>query len=332
MLVSKVAVPLVKHLLFYPQIGNVTSRLDFQYERVQQNLIRHVYTLAGIPRFTKNIQGQYEAANYIKKEWESMGLHVEEQLFRGPVGDPNVYKNLIVSFGPKNAPVVVLGAHYDSESKSQTPGADDNASGVAGILEVSRLLKEQNPKLTKRIDVVAYANEERPHCGLDCSDYADGANYEEYMGSYIHAESLKKANTPVVGAVILEMIGYYSNEENSQNYPFKGLKFFYPTKGDFIGVIGNLISFDLIQKVKTGLKQNSQVKVRSLSIPESVIRDVNRSDHHSYWKHGYQGLMISDTANFRTPHYHQKTDTPDTLDYDKMTEIVKGVYGTIISL
>lgn len=332
MLVSKVAVPFAKHLLFYPQIGNVTSSLDFQYEKVKENLIRHVCKLASIPRFTQNIQGQYEAADYIKKEWESMGLQVREQFFRGPEGDPNIYKNLIVSFGPRNAPVVVLGAHYDSETKSQTPGADDNASGVAGILEISRLLKEQNPKLTKRIDVVAYTNEERPHCALR---YEDHLKYIPYMGSYIHAKSLRDAGDNVVGAIVLEMIGYYSNKENSQHYPRKYekiLKLFYPTIGNFIGVMGNLKSFDLVQKVKTGLKQNSKIKVRSISIPEAVLPDISRSDHSCYWLNGFDGLMINNTSEYRTPHYHQKTDTPETLNYDKMTEVVKGVFGTIISL
>lgn len=329
MIISKVALPLAKHLLFYPQIKNGTDGMKFDYNRVGENLERHVRTLAAIPRFTQNIEGLNQAAAYIKKEWESMGLNVEEQLYKGPPGDPNVYKNLIVSFGPKNAPRIILGAHYDSETFSQTPGADDNASGVAGILEISRLLKEQNPRLTKRIDVVAYANEERPHCALR---YEDHLKYMPYMGSYIHAKSLKDSNVPVIGAVILEMIGYYSNEENSQNYPFSVLKLFYPTKGNFIGVIGNLSSFDLIQKVKTGLKQNSEIKVRSISIPEAIIPDINRSDQHCYWLNGFSGLMINNTSEFRTPHYHRKTDTPDTLDYDKMTEVVKGVYGTIISL
>lgn len=329
MQVARIALQIGKHLVCPPYMKNGAAKVGFENELIKSNLLKHVEKLASIPRFTQNLEGLYQAADYIKAEWESMGLEVKEQKYFGPPGDPNEYKNLIVSFGPRNAPVIVLGAHYDSDTKSQTPGADDNASGIAGILEVSRLLAKEDPKLTKRIDVVAYSTEEWPHCSLK---YEDHSKYIPYMGSYIHAKSLKDKGTNVIGAIILEMIGYYSNKNNSQNYPLSMLKLFYPTKADFIGVIGNLSSFDLIQKVKFGLKQNSEIKVRSISIPEGLLPDISRSDHSSYWLNGFSGLMINNTSEYRSPHYHKKTDTPDTLDYDKMTEVVKGVYCTLLSL
>ncbi|MBI2995102.1 MAG: M28 family peptidase [Candidatus Melainabacteria bacterium] len=296
---------------------------------MKENLFNHVSYLSSLQRHVNNINGLNQAGDYIRSQWNNMGLKVTEQKFEGPSGDSNEYKNLIVSFGPQNAPRIILGAHYDSEAESLTPGADDNASGIAGIIEISRLLKEKNPRLTKRIDVVAYTTEERPHCALDNGELV---KHVPYMGSYVHAKSLKKENVPVVGAIILEMIGYFSDLENSQEYPSKLLKLFYPVTGDFIGVVGNLNSFDFIQKVKSSLKKHSSIDVRSISIPRIIIPDISRSDHDSYYAHGYKALMVTDTADFRNPNYHKSTDTPDTLSYEKMAEIVKGVYGTLISL
>lgn len=329
MQIGNIVVQLAKQLISPPQMKVRSDILDLQDETIKANLRKHVEKLASIPRFTQNIVGLYEAAAYIKSEWEDMGLDVEEQWYFGPPGDPNKYKNLIVSFGPKDAPRIILGAHYDSETISQTPGADDNASGVAAILEISRLLKELNPRLKNRIDIVAYSNEERPHCALDCDDHE---KYMSYMGSYVHAQSLKDRNIPVIGALVFEMIGYYSNRINSQSYPYNALKLFYPTKGDFIGVIGNLESFDLIQKVKAGIKQNSHIKVRSISVPKEILPDTSRSDHDCYNLFGYKTLMIGNTANFRNKNYHKKTDTPDTLDYEKTKEVAKGVFCTLIRL
>lgn len=329
MFMSRVAMPLIRQWLFYPQIKNYTGNLGFQYGIVKENLEGHVRILSGIPRFTQNIEGLYKAANYIKNEWEEMDYEVQEQFYPGPEGDPNEYKNVMVSYGPKDAPRIVIGAHYDSESSSQTPGADDNASGIAGILEISRLLKYYNPKLKRRIDIVAYSNEEKPHCGLNHKDYK---KYIPYMGSYVHAKSLRDADVSVLGVIILEMIGYYSSKRNSQRYPIKALKLLYPSKGNFIGVISDLHTFDLIQKVKTGLQQNSSINVRVLSVPKSILSDIMRSDHLPYRLLGYDALMLSDTANYRNKRYHTKDDTPDTLDYEKMTEVVKGVYGTILGL
>ncbi len=329
MQVGKLLIQVAKQLISPPQMKLRTQILDSQTEIIKTNLRKHVEELVKIPRFTQNIAGLYEAAAYIKNEWEAMKVTVKEQKYFGPPGDPNEYKNLIVSFGPEDAPRIVLGAHYDSETISQTPGADDNASGIAGILEVSRLLKELNPKLKNRIDIVAYTNEERPHCALNPKDHE---KYIAYMGSYVHAQSLKDANVPVIGAIILEMIGYYSNKANSQSYPFNALKLFYPTKADFIGALGNVESFDLIQKVKAGIKQNSSIKVRSISVPKEILPDVSRSDHDCYNILGYKALMINNTSEYRNKNYHKKTDTPDTLMYDKMAEIVKGVFSTVVKL
>lgn len=334
MSISKVVVPLIKHILFYPQIKNTTRNLDFQKKQVAEDLYRHVKSLTVIPRFTKNIQGLYEAADYIKQEWEKMGLQVKEQVYKGPDGDSNEYKNLVVSFGPSDAERIILGAHYDADSDTQTPGANDNASGTAGILEVSRLLASNNPKLSKRIDIVAFTNEELPHCALDVKGEPRSV-HEQYLansGSYHYAQYLKRENIPVLGAINLDMIGFYSDKPNSQKFPINVLKLIYPTKANFIIVLGNLDSFDLIQKVKTGMKQNSPIRVKSLSMSPTILPYIEDSDHRSFYLHGYQAVMLNDTGGFRSSHQHKPTDTAETLDYKKMAEVVQGVYGTLLGL
>ena len=290
---------------------------------LQENLMGHVESLVKFPRHTGNQTGMDAAAKYIQGEWEKMGYEVYEQKFKGPSGDPTEYKNLIVSFGPRDAERIVLGAHYDV--RCETPGADDNGSGIAGILETSRLLKKHNPKLTKRIDIVAYANEERPYFGT------------EYMGSMVHAKYLKENKIPVSGAVILEMIGYFSDEPGSQKVPAKLpgslLKYANPSVGNFISVVGDsLTSFSLTRKVSGGIRRNSRIDVQAIPVPVSLVKDAARSDHLSYNKHGFSAVMVTDTANFRNPHYHEPTDLPKTLDRVRMAEVVKGVYKTIIKL
>ena len=332
--ISKVVIPLFKHILFYPQLRNTTRNLDFQAEQVRDNLYRHVKTLTAIPRYTKNIEGLYQAADYIQREWEEMELQVETQTYKGPDGDSNKYKNLIVGFGPPDAERIILGAHYDADSDTKTPGANDNASGTAGILEVSRLLANNNTKLSKRIDIVAFTNEELPHCALDIKGDPRSV-HEQYLtnsGSYHYAQYLKRKNIPVLGMINLDMIGFYSNKANSQKFPINALKLIYPTKADFIIVLGNLDSFDLIQKVKTGMRQNSSIRVHSLSMSPKVLPYIEDSDHRSFYLHGYQAVMLNDTGGFRSSHQHKPTDLAETLDYEKMAEVVKGVYGTLIGL
>ena len=334
MLLSKIAIPLFKHVVFYPQIKNTTRKLDFQKEQIKENLYGHVKTLTAIPRFTKNIEGLYEAANYIQREWEEMKLQVEAQTYKGTDGDLNEYKNLIVSFGPPDAERIILGAHYDADSDTKTPGANDNASGTAGIIEVSRLLASNNPKLSKRVDIVAFTNEELPHCALDVKGDPRSV-HEQYLtnrGSYHYAQYLKRENLPVLGMLNLDMIGFYSDKPNSQKLPISALKLIYPTKANFIAVLGNLDSFDLVQKVKTGMKQNSSIKVRAFSMSPKVLPYIEDSDHRSFYLHGYQAVMLNDTGGFRSSHQHKLTDLAETLDYEKMAEVVKGVYGTLIGL
>jgi Zn-dependent M28 family amino/carboxypeptidase len=274
-----------------------------------ENLRKHVQKLCGTekPRTYKNLSVLNEAADYIFKTWTDQGYTPEFQTFQ--VGG-KTYKNVILVLGPKDKARIVLGAHYDVAEEG--PGADDNASGVAGLLELSRLLKPLEADLKRRVELVAYSLEEPPFFGT------------AEMGSAIHAAQLKKEKAEVALMVSLEMIGYYSDKEDSQSYPLSALKLFYPTKGSFISVIGDLSSPLLVRKVKNLMKKNSSIEVESLNAPTALV-GVDFSDHRNYWNNGYPAVMITDTAFFRNQNYHALTDKPETLDYGKMAEVVQGV-------
>lgn len=226
------------------------------------------------------------------------------------------YSNIIAYYGPVNAPLFVVGAHYDVDGN--TPGADDNASGVVGLLEFARLLKKHQPTLKFRIALVAYTLEEQPF--FRSTD----------MGSYRHALSLKRAATPVKGMVSLEMIGYYTNKENSQKYPLPAIAKTYPSTGNFIALIGNQNSSLLTVHFKKIFLNNS-IKVEALNAPQSIT-GIDFSDHMNYWKMGYTAFMITDTAFFRSPHYHKNSDKAHTLNYKKAAQVVVGLYKAIVAL
>lgn len=265
-------------------------------------------------RYNSDTGSLNKAAAYIKGEWEKLGLKVEEQKY---TAEGKEYKNLICSFGPVDGERIIVGAHYDV--CDEQPGADDNASGVAGLLELARLFKSQNQQLKYRVDFVAYTLEEPPHFR------------KETMGSAVHAKSLFDAKVNVKAMICLEMIGYFSDAPKSQEYPVGLLKLFYPGKANFIAVVGKFGQGKLVRKVKKNMAKSCKVNVRSINAPASVP-GIDFSDHLNYWKYGYDAVMITDTSFYRNKNYHQKTDTPETLSYGKMAEVVKGVYNAIISL
>ncbi len=270
------------------------------------------------PRSVLHLKSLNLAADHIKTEWEKLGLTVTEQMFH--VGGDE-FKNLIVSFGPAKGKRYVIGAHYDvcEEEASNARGADDNASGVASLLELSRLLVKSKVTLTHRLDLIAWTLEEPPH-------YAT-----PNMGSAVHAKFLKGANIEVGGMISLEMLGYYSDKPESQEFPFAFLKYFYPSVGNFIMVAGNIPSFGWNQKIKEAFQRYSKVPIASISAP-AFIRGIQFSDHRNYGAEGFHSTMLTDTAFYRNHNYHQSTDTPNTLNYEKMAEIVNGLYGLVTDL
>ena len=234
------------------------------------------------------------------------------------------YRNVIASFGPdvgrplrppgraESPPyVVVVGAHYDVFSPRGTtlPGADDNASGTAGLLELARLLGRQPP--SRPVMLVAYANEEPPFFGTD------------EMGSAVHAASLAADGRPVAGMICLEMIGCFTPRQPWDSWVLSAI---YPTTGDFIAVAGGWRDRTLTREMKAAIA-GAGMKVVSMTAPHSWL---DASDQRSYWAHGFPAVMITDTAYERNPNYHTAGDTAATLDYARMARVVDGVFNAVM--
>lgn len=260
-----------------------------------------------------NLSSLNKAASYIASRFQESGLDPKYQPF---MVDEHEYKNVIASVGPLNADRFIVGAHYDVHGEQS--GADDNASGVAGLLALASLLKSHEEHLKIRIDLVAYTLEEPPFFRTD------------KMGSYIHAKSVAAKNSKIIGMAALEMIGYYTEAPNSQEFPISLMKIFYPSTGNFIGVVSNFSSSGLKNHFKEHMAKTA-IQVETMSAP-SILTGVDFSDHLNYWKFEFDAIMITDTAFYRNPNYHKPTDTIETLDFQKMKEVVKGVHWSLINL
>lgn len=223
------------------------------------------------------------------------------------------FHNIIIRFGPDTKEVTVVGAHYDTHD--EFPGADDNASGVAGLIELARLLSQTT--LTSRVELVAYTLEEPPYFAT------------QHMGSNIHAKSMKTAGKDIRLMMSLEMIGYFSDEPNSQHYPVPYLDWIYPRKGNFIAIVSNLSNMATLRAVKTSFKQSTDLPVYSINAP-AFIPGVDFSDHRNYWAQGYPAVMITDTAFARNTAYHTVHDTADRLNYENMAKVVEATFHTVI--
>lgn len=258
------------------------------------------------PRNFRNTKNLEKTVAYLEKHFLQAGGTVEIQEFEI---SGSTYKNLRCFFGDKTKPRLVIGAHYDSHD--HTPGADDNASGVAGLVELAYLFGETAP--ANCIELVAYTLEEPPFFAT------------KKMGSYIHAESLSNEQVAVSGMIALEMIGYFSDEFGSQSYPAKLFHLIYPNTGNFIAVVGTLDQRDFISEVKLGMKGVTDLKVRSISAPRQ-IPGIDFSDHRNYWAFDYDAVMVTDTAFYRNQAYHTADDTWDRLNYSKMADVVRAVY------
>ena len=284
------------------------SRASFPHSTDPQQLRAHVAYLSQISdRSHANLQGLQQASDYIKQQLLQMGWQPELQTY---VVDGNAYHNVIVRLQGQSEDLVVVGAHYDSFGA--LPGADDNASGVAGLLELARLLQEKAPD--QAIELVFYTLEEPPH-------YA-GQN----MGSYVHARSL---NQPVKLMISLEMIGYFNDQPNSQGYPSGVMKWLYPDSGHFIAVVDQLFSTQA-QRLKKSINEHTSMEAYSINAP-AWIPGIDFSDHRNYWAIDVPAVMVTDTAFYRNQGYHTAQDTVDTLNYEQMAEVVWGVYQHLLT-
>jgi len=211
--------------------------------------------------------------------------------------------------------IVLVGAHYDSVFGS--PGANDNGSGVAATLALARRFAHKPAQHTLRF--VAFVNEEPPYF------------LTEQMGSFVYAGRCKARDNQISAMISLETIGYFSDAPHSQTYPSLGLGVFYPTVGNFIGFVGNVRSRALLRRAIALFRKHSRLPSEGAALP-SFIPGVSWSDQWAFWQHGYPGIMITDTAPFRYPHYHSATDTPDKLDYDRFALVVSGMEKVIEEL
>lgn len=294
--------------------ANVTSHTQIDPAMLEA----HVRFLAALDpnRSYMNIDSLAEAENYIADQFTAMGYKVERQ---DVPAEGRIYHNVIARYGDEQAKnVLVVGAHYDV-AEEENPGADDNASGVAGLLELARTVMNDKPAFKFPVEFVAYTLEEPPFFS------------EKEMGSLRHAEALKEKGKNVVLMVSLEMIGYFTDRWFSQLHLFPLMYGIYPATGNFIGIVGSTSDRALQRKFKSAMVANTQVPSYSISAPAS-IPGIDYSDHRSYWAQGWPALMITDTAFLRNFQYHETGDTADRLDYIKMAEVVRGVYGGLLSV
>ena len=266
------------------------------------------------PRNDRYPQGLAAAAEYVRAEFEHAGYSVHEQTYsvHAPIPAPTM-KNLIATIPAQSpdAPVLVIGAHYDTAF--ETPGADDNASGVAALLELARELKGIKSRVEIRF--VAYSTEEPPFFG------------GPEMGSAVHARSLKAENRKVLGMIGLEMLGYYDDAKGSQKYPLL-LSLFFPDTADYVGAVSNLESRPFLRALARGFRPPRGLRVVTASLPQWV-GEITLSDHKNYWDEGFPAVMITDTAFLRNVHYHQTTDTAEKLDYARMADATEGLAAAI---
>jgi len=300
--------------------------------RLQTHVLKLSQTF--FPRNCAHPENLDRAAAYIHREFELAGAVVSEQPYTIPPDFPmrfdprkeadllamaekglHTFRNVIASFGPDTKERIVVGAHYDAFQ--ELPGADDNASGVAGLIELAHLLGKTS--LPVRVELVAYTLEEPPFFR------------SEYAGSAVHARSLREQGIPLRGMIALEMIGYFKDEDASQRYPLSALKLFYPSRGNFAVVVGSLGQPRIVRRVKSAMRGASVLPVYAIAGLKS-IEGIDWSDHMHYWEQGYNAVMVSDTAIYRNSNYHTIGDTANKLDYSRMSLVVQGVYAAVMAL
>jgi len=258
-------------------------------------------------------QALVAAADYIEQTFVELGYRPTAETF---VSRGQTVRNIVAEKrGSSNTEEIVLvGAHYDSVLGS--PGANDNGSGVAALLELARLLAKRGSPRTVRF--VAFVNEEPPF------------TYTAEMGSLVHAKASKARGDDIQAMLSLETIGYYADEPGSQQYPFP-LRWFYPDTANFIGFVGNLSSRKLVRSTLGAFRRHASFPAEGAAVPEQ-IPGVGWSDHWSFWQAGYRAIMVTDTAFYRYAHYHTERDTPDKVDYERTARVVAGLARVIANL
>lgn len=290
----------------------------------------HVQKLAGeigarsLPRKPGNLE---KAATYLEEYLSKLPLATSRQTFSvagyfddglwGSTQATQSTANIIAEIPgtTKAQEIVVVGAHYDSVL--DCPGANDNSSGVAAMLEIANALAKE--KFTRTVRFVAFTNEELPFFRSDD------------MGSYRYAAECKRRGDNIVAMLSLETIGYYTNERNSQRFPLPGLGLLYPTTGNFISFIGKVESRELLEQCANAFNAAVKFPSEALTMPPDVP-GIDFSDQLSFWRVGYPGVMITDTAPYRYPYYHKSEDTPDKINYDHLSSVTTGLTQVVRNL
>lgn len=294
--------------------GSLRS-LSIEEKELASNLETHVRKLADEigDRHVARPGTLEAAAEYIANEFVTGGFDVHEHVYT--IGDYEV-KNLEVEIKGSSKPeeVLVVGAHYDTFLGS--PGADDNATGIAAVLEIAKRFRKRNPGRTIRF--VAYTQEERPN----------GKNGT--MGSQMYARRCRRRNENIVCAFALESMGYYSEEPDSQAYP-PPFSWYYPHTGNFIGFVGDKASRDLVRQCVGSFRSHTKFPCEGIAT-WGWIPGVGSSDHEPFWQQGYKGIMVTCAPPFRTPHYHQESDTADNVDFRRLAIVTAGVDRVLCEL
>ena len=261
------------------------------------------------PRSAAHPNNLASSAAVLATAFRAAGAEVREQSYPAPGG---TYSNVIASLGPDTPERIVVGAHYDASGDS--PGADDDASGVAALLELARLLAASPPPI--RVELAAYTLEEPPGFAT------------EAMGSVVHARSLQDEGIRVRLMIALEMLGTFSDQPDSQSFPIGTRKGEYPTTGNFIAVVGRTGQGGMVSEIAAAMRIGSAVPVQTVVAPRSTP-GVDLGDHRSFWDLDDPAVMVTDTGFFRNPRYHTPEDVPGTLDYPRMAQVVEGVHCVV---
>ena len=283
--------------------------------RLATRLRRHVERLAGEigERHVLHPAALHAAERYVGESLRALGYEVTRQNYEAQ-GVDSANLEVVVPGGDRATEIVLAGAHYDTVPGS--PGADDNASGVAAIVELARLLRDARPARTIRL--VAFVNEEPPFF------------FWGEMGSKVYARAARARGDDIRVMLSLEMLGCYSDEKGSQGYP-PLLGHFYPARGNYIAFVSNLRSRRALRNVFAAFRDASDFPAEKLAAP-ALVPGIAWSDQLSFWREGYPAAMVTDTAFHRYRHYHQPTDTPEKLDYARMAQVVEGLAGTLAAL
>jgi hypothetical protein len=295
--------------------GSLPPLTDAERE-IGANLERHVVALAtaiGERNISRRLPELERAATYIELQLRSLGYEVESQWYEAAGAR---VRNLEVELTGSAAPseIVVVGAHYDSAE--ECPAANDNGSGVAALIELARLLRDEPRRRTVRF--VAFVNEEPPYFHTD------------EMGSLVYARRAAEQGADVSAMLSLETIGYYSDAPGSQQYPAP-LSAVYPDTGNFIAFVGDTGSRALVRRCVELFREQGRFPAEGAALP-GALPGVDWSDHWSFRQVGYPALMVTDTAIFRYPHYHEPTDTPDRIDYERTARVTAGLARVIGAL